>query len=380
MSVKKVLQPKGTRKLLALDGGGIRGMVAIAVLAELEEKLKVGLGRSGDSEFRLSDYFDYIGGTSTGAILAACLARGMSVQEIKAFYEESGKKMFDPARLLKRFNYKYENEALENKLKAEFKESDGKPSTLGCPSMKTLLMMVMRNATTDSPWPISNNPAAHYNNPNRPDCNLDIPLWQLVRASTAAPTFFPPEVVKLKEGRSFVFVDGGITSFNNPAFQLFTMATAEPYKLEWPTGEDKMLLVSIGTGNTANANKNLKPRDMNLIYSATSIPSALMFAAQNQQDFLCRMFGKCLVGGSLDREVKDMIGNQSPLKEKLFTYLRYDADISEEGLENLKLPNDVKASDVQQMDAVDQLDNLWRIGEAVAKRDFKIDHYSDFLN
>ena len=75
--------------------------------------------------------------------------------------------------------------------------------------------------------------------------------------------------------------------YNNPAFQLFLMATVEPYNLNWPTGEDQMLLVSIGTGLNPKANALLQPNEMNLIYNASSIPSALMFAAQNEQDLLC---------------------------------------------------------------------------------------------
>ena len=77
-----------------------------------------------------------------------------------------------------------------------------------------------------------NNPAAKYNQRDRKDCNLDLPLWQLVRASTAAPVYFPPEVVKLGR-KEFIFVDGGITTYNNPAFQLFLMATLPPYRLCW---------------------------------------------------------------------------------------------------------------------------------------------------
>ena len=60
---------------------------------------------------------------------------------------------------------------------------------------------------------------AKYNDPALEDCNLNLPLWQLVRASTAAPTYFPPEVVTVG-GQVFLFVDGGITTYNNPAFQL----------------------------------------------------------------------------------------------------------------------------------------------------------------
>src|SRR5206468_3062225 len=102
------------------------------------------------------------------------------------------------------------------------------------------------------------------------------PLWQLVRASTAAPTYFPPEMIEIGENR-FIFVDGGVTMYNNPAFQLFLMATVEPYNLRWQTGRDKMLVVSIGTGTAPGANKDLQTGQMNLLYNASSIPSALMF-------------------------------------------------------------------------------------------------------
>ena len=82
----------------------------------------------------------------------------------------------------------------------------GADTTLGSDRLRTLLMMVMRNVSTDSPGPIPNNPAPKYNDRARADCNLNIPLWQLVRASTAAPEYFPPEVVK--DGtHEFVFVE-----------------------------------------------------------------------------------------------------------------------------------------------------------------------------
>ena len=101
--------------------------------------------------------------------------------------------MFDQASLLRRFRYKFEDENLA----AMLQEVIGAETTLGSDRLQTLLMVVLRNATTDSPWPVSNNPYAKYNDPARPDCNLDLPLWQLVRASTAAPTYFPPEVVQI---------------------------------------------------------------------------------------------------------------------------------------------------------------------------------------
>ena len=322
MSIREKINPKnGPKKLLALDGGGIRGMITIEVLAKIESLLRSELGRGKD--FRLCGYFDYIAGTSTGAIIATCLSWGMSIDEVRKFYVESGKEMFEKARLLKRFRYTYKDEKISNKLKDVF----GPRTTFGSTKLNTLLMLVMRNATTDSPWIISNNPQAKYNNRKRADCNLNIPLWQLIRASTAAPVFFPPEVVDTGK-HQFVFVDGGITPYNNPAFQLFLMVTLAPYKLKWATGEDRMCVVSIGTGISPMANADLGPSDMNHLYNATRLPSALMFASLNEQDLLCRTFGKCLAGDVLDREVGDLIKQRGPVQPKLFTYVRYNAELT----------------------------------------------------
>jgi hypothetical protein len=53
--------------------------------------------------------------------------------------------------------------------------------------------------------------------------------------------------------QTFIFVDGGITVYNNPAFQLFLMATSDPYRLCWPVGRERLLLVSVGIGDTLNS-------------------------------------------------------------------------------------------------------------------------------
>ena len=376
MSVQEILSKTGPRKLLALDGGGIRWIITIEVLAKIESLLQEKLG--ADDKFLLADYFDYIAGTSTGAIIASCLSWGMRVSEVREFYINQGENMFDSASLLKQFQYKFEDKNLAQELREKFQEKDGSVATLGSSLLKTLLLMVMRNDTTDSPWPISNNPYARYNDPSRPDCNLQLPLWQLIRASTAAPTYFPPEVIEVEKGEPFVFVDGGITSFNNPAFQLFLMATTKPYKLNWPVGEDKMLLVSVGTGMTPSANKNLKPGEMNLLYNAGAIPSALMFAAQNQQDMLCRIFGKCLEGDIIDQEVGNMIDINAPGGKKLFTYVRYNADLSHEGLSALGLTQ-INPADVQKMDAVDKIKELQAVGKAIADQKVKKEHFVNFL-
>lgn len=135
-----------------------------------------------------------------------------------------------------------------------------------------------------------NNPAAKYNDRQLPDCNLELPLWQLVRASTAAPTYFPPEVIHVGT-RPFVFVDGAMTMYHNPAFQLFLMATTDVYQLGWEVGVDRLLLISIGSGNSTGTEGNLSPQEMNILYHASRMPAALLAAAQQEQDFLCRIFG-----------------------------------------------------------------------------------------
>ena len=368
MSYRDKLNKIGPRKLLACDGGGIRGIISIEVLARVEAELRKS---SGNPKLVLAGYFDYVAGTSTGAIIATLIALGLSADEIRDFYLRSGAEMFHKARLWERFRTKFESDKLSEMLR----DLIGEDTTLGSEKLHTLLMMVLRNATTDSPWPLSNNPAAKYNDTTRPGCNLKLPLWQLVRASTAAPTYFPPEVIHVDH--DFIFVDGGVTMYNNPAFQLFLMATSEPYRLCWSTGEDKMLLVSMGTGASANANNSLSPEEMNLIYNASTIPSALMAAALQEQDFLCRIFGKCVAGDLLDREVGTVLGQGIPNVPKLFTYARYNAELSREGLDALGLEH-INPVHVQQMDSVDHIGEMQEVGRTVAEQKVKAADFAAF--
>jgi uncharacterized protein len=370
-SLSQKLRPTPQKKLLALDGGGIRGVIALEVLARIEAILREEKA-GGSADFRLADYFDYIAGTSTGAIIAACLAIGMSASEISHFYHTSSKDMFSRAGYLQRFRYKY----VDEKLSAQLKDIFGAQTTLGSDRLQTLLMMVMRNATTDSPWPICNNPRAKFNDRSRPDCNLDLPLWQLVRASTAAPVYFPPESVRIGN-HNFLFVDGGVTTYNNPAFQLFLMATLEPYHLGWPAGANKMLLVSVGTGTAPSARETLQAKDMNLVYNAGRIPSALMFAALNEQDFLCRVFGECVTGPTLDSEVGDMKAQRGPVDSKLFTYMRLNAELSDKGLGDLGLAG-IRPEVVQSLDSIDHIHELKQIGQAVAQAQLRANLFADF--
>jgi len=386
--VEAKLKPEGAKKILACDGGGILGLMSVEILARIEADLRNALGRP---DLVLADFFDFVCGTSTGAIIAACVSAGMSMDQIREFYVGSGKQMFDKASIFSRLRYSYNDEPLAEKLRGELNKALGygpndPPATLGDEHLRTVLMMVLRNHTTDSPWPVSNNPRAKYNQRDRKDCNLNLPLWQLVRASTAAPTFFPPEVVTLAAGTpdeyQFIFVDGGVTTYNNPAFLAFQMATAAPYKMNWATGLDNLLIVSVGTGSAAKARPELQEDDLWLLDHAKSIPSALMNAASAGWDMACRTLGECRFGGQIDREIGDMVSNPGDSTNwtggKQFAYVRYDPDVTRAGLDDLGL-TEIDAAQVQVMDSVKYIPEIQRVGKAYADKHCDVAHLKGFV-
>jgi predicted acylesterase/phospholipase RssA len=382
------------RRMLSLDGGGIRGILTLQVLLKIETELAAHYYPQDPEKrqnFRLCQFFDYIGGTSTGAIIAAALAIGMSVQETINFYESFGKVAFSKHSL--RESWKiiyslYENGPLQQKLQQVY----GNDRDLSPDNLKTLLLVVTRNSTTDSAWPIGSNPAAKYNKPDRPDCNLKIPLWKIVRASTAAPVFFPPEVVQWDtndESKAFLFVDGGTTAYNNPAFLLWRMATEPAYKLEWEKGEQNLLIVSVGTGTTPALGNSAAAPETNLIAAAGNTLSALMHQVQVDQDMNCRTVGRCTYGAELDLEVGDLVprddaGNKIPLAQNLgrnFLYARYDLELTDKGLKNIDSQErllDIDPKPLQKLDAVDSIDELIRVGQVLGEK-VDLSHFGDFI-
>ncbi len=375
------------KKILACDGGGILGLISVEILARIEADLRAKLGKP---DLVLADWFDFVCGTSTGAMIAACISAGMSTDRIREFYVGSGEQMFDKASVFKRLHYSYNDEPLAKTLRDELNDALGyapgaSPATLGDERLRTLLMMVMRNHTTDSPWPVSNNPRAKYNQLARKDCNLRLPLWQLARASTAAPTYFPPEVVTFAPGTpdeyQFIFVDGGVTTYNHAAFLAFQMATAAPYKVNWATGTDRMLIVSVGTGGAAKARPGLEAGDLNILDHAKNIPSALMNAASAGWDMACRVLGECRHGGPIDREFGDMVavpGEPNWTGAKQFAYVRYDPDVSRQGLDDLGLP-EIDPASVQTLDSIKFIPEIQHVGNAYATTHFDLDHFRGFV-
>ncbi len=356
-----------TKRILSLDGGGIRGVIAIEVLVRIEAELRQRLNRP---DLVLADYFDLVAGTSTGAIIAAAVSLGWSTEKIRSFYLDRGGEMFDHSHWWQVMRHRYSGERLRELLQQEFQGV-----SLGSPELKTLLMLVMRNVTTDTPWIVSNNPACRFNRPERPDCQLHLPLWQLVRASTAAPSFFPPETIRVGE-HDFVFVDGSISSYTNPAFFAFLRAVAEPYDIGWPSGEDKILVVSVGTGTAPHRLDDFKADDYGLVQAATTVPTSLILSTVLEQDMLCRIFGRCRNGHQLDKEIGDLVGAQAPGGQHLFSYVRYNEELSQASLQRLGL-EDIDSKQVEKIDSTAHVDALVRIGRKVAEQ-VRPEHFDGF--
>lgn len=360
-----------SRKILSLDGGGIRGVITLEILIKLEKDLRKKLKK--DADFRLSDYFDYFGGTSTGAIIAAGLSIGMSANELLEFYTKKGKDMFDKSSLLKKWKSLYESGPLLKMLQDTFGKDTNMDIANG--NFKALLTVVTMNRSTDSPWPISNNPLARYNDKKRPDNNQNVKLYQLVRASTAAPAYFPPETLEWDAkdpSKTFVFVDGGVTPYNNPAFLLYRMATHSAYNLKWEKGEDKLLIVSVGTGSAASGGEY-----RNLGNTLLNLPTNLMYAIQIDQDINCRTFGRCTFGDTIDRELGDMVPKNKDTHRD-FLYVRYNADLSPQGLKALNLGH-LDAEKVGKMDSVKHIKDLQLVGAKTAMAQVNLDHLGTFV-
>jgi hypothetical protein len=366
------------KRLLALDGGGILGLISLQILKRIEDQLRP-YAREPE-QFVLRDFFDYIGGTSTGAIIAAGLALGWPVQRLIDFYEQFGSKMFKRAWLWKQPFHKYSARPLSDLLRQQIGEQtildlhdEGKLS-------KTKhLLIVTQNISTDSPWPVSTNPEAKYNLRERKDCNRNVPLWQLVRASTAAPTYFPPQEIQLeKENSSSLrkFEDGGVTPYNNPAFLLYRMATLPEYRCGWPVGEDKMMLVSVGTGCAVTPEPGLRAWGRYLLSNARSVPSGLMQRISVENDIKCRTIGRCVFGARIDGEIGDLkkpVMTGSDNLGRHFLYARYDPNVADDGLIEMGLAH--LTGRRFEMDDLSQLAALSTIGQQYAE---DVDIHRDF--
>lgn len=340
----------GAKRILSIDGGGVRGVVALAFLARIERMLESGYGRSA----RLCDHFDLIGGTSTGAIIATALALGYRTADIRDFYFKLGPRVFKRPKLrLPGWQAKFDARALSR----ELEEIIG-PRKLDSPDLQTGLGIMLKRIDTGSAWTLINNPRSIYWN-TPPDGqfigNRHYSLANVVRASTAAPHFFDPQEIEIAQGEIGLFVDGGLTPHNNPSLSLLLAAILPGHKLGWPTGPDKLTIVSVGAGTFRD-----RPRPEALRRSASAslaLRAMVQQIGDNQQLILTLMswFGEGALSWPINEEIGDL-ALVPPPTGALFRFLRYDlkletgwlkqslgADVSEAMLKQLRRFDDPEA-------------------------------------
>ena len=219
-------------------------------------------------------------------------------------------------------------------LQKEFADEDGLPALFGTQRLKTWLLIVVRNLSTGSAWPLLNHPEALYNRLTNTDgtdnlkSNLRIPLWQLIRASTAAPWFFPPERVTIAPGHEVEFIDGGITAYNNPSVIAYLMATLPTFPLKWTKGVNDLHVVSVGTGRV-RAQLGLHERwRLGRLGLAGKVPASLIEAAGQEQDLLMRTMGRCEHGAPLDSELGSLADEHAV--GDAFRYVRFNKSFSDQ--------------------------------------------------
>ncbi len=363
----------GPKRILALDGGGIRGILTLGYLKRLEDMLRARYG--GDPDFRLSDYFDLIGGTSTGSIIATGLAMGFSVERLQAIYRTLAGEVFKkPLLSLGLFSAKFPEEPLIEALTEHFGDH-----TLGSEELKTGVMIMTKRFDTGSPWVIHNNPRSKYFNPPHLDHtalpNRDFLLRQVVRASTAAPHYFQPERFPVAQGVDGAFVDGGVSAFNNPSLQLFMMATLKGFGYNWPVGVTKLLLVSVGTGYQ----KAKLTADEVLGMPAVQLAGMSLLGLMSECDWLGQTLLQWMSDSPTAIPINSEIGDLSDDLlggRKLLSYLRYNVRFDPAWLKE-KIGVEIDDKSVKSLTAMDQpknIDLLANLGTTAAAVQMKESH------
>ena len=220
-------------RILAVDGGGIRGIVPATVLVELQRRLPR----------PIVEYFDVVAGTSTGGLVASAVcAPGPSggprytPQQILEFYVRDCRQIFhrslgwvvESLGGLRR--PKYPAHGIEAFLEDRFDDTELRQA------LKPLVM-VSYDLTQRAPWVFSSVLAAD-------EASRNYLLRDACRASTAAPTYFPAATARSLAGDARELVDGGVCA-NDPVLAAFVVA-------ERLYPGRPLALVSLGTGNFTN--------------------------------------------------------------------------------------------------------------------------------
>ena len=280
-TLKQHLFDPGPKRILSLDGGGVRGLITLGMLQQVEDVLKQRSGKGDD--FRLSDYFDLIGGTSTGALIATLLALGETVEDIKKLYMRMCPRIFKKGSWFTGLKSKFDSNAFDAIVAEEFKKvlrdsgvNPDKEPSMDTHLLRTGIALVTKRVDSDAVWVLTNNPKNKFWDRNsepwndywaKPEHseiqfypNRDYLLRKVAQASASAPFYFDPIEFKISDNEQGLFFDGGASPNNNPSSELFLMSTLKsfsedktiprhsPHGFGWQTGADNLYMLSLGTG------------------------------------------------------------------------------------------------------------------------------------
>ena len=209
-----------TKRILTIDGGGVKGTFPASFLATVEEAT----GKS------ISDYFDLIVGTSTGGIIALGLGLGWPAQDLVDFYEEYGPRIFRQASFWRRlgsvFNAKYDPEPLHRALEENFRDARIGESTV---------RLVIPSVNLD------NGEVHLYKTAHHPRLELDYKekAVDAARATSSAPTYFPSFI----SSTGVPLIDGGVWANNPMAVAVVEALTT----LRWSREQIKLLSLGCTT-------------------------------------------------------------------------------------------------------------------------------------
>ena len=256
------------KKVLSIDGGGIRGILPALFLHEMEKSLNK----------PVSQIFDLIAGTSTGGILALCLSAPdkdgnpkFSALDILNLYEEEGKRIFKKSlwrsttSVGNLTNSKFPIEGIEEVLEIYLGQTK---------LSESLTSLIIPSYEIERRMPFFFKSRHAKNNPD-----YDFKMKEVARATSAAPTYF--ESLKLAANPPadyFALIDGGVFA-NNPAM----CAYAEAKKVFG--NEDDIMLVSVGTGQHTRSIPYEESKDWGLLEWARPMLSVVFDGVSATVDY-----------------------------------------------------------------------------------------------
>ena len=360
------------KRMLTLDGGGVRGAISLGFLERLETVIEEIEGRPT----LLCDWFDLIGGTSTGAIIAGALALGYRAADVRKFYQSLGPRVFRRSFWrLAGFISKFDRRSLIAELDTILGDR-----TLGSDDIRTGLGVVAKRLDTGSCWVLTNNPRSKFWDTPADGSfigNQHYLLSKLIRASAAAPHYFDPEMIEIVPNTApGMFIDGALTPHNNPSLQLFLYVALPQYGLSWPLGPENLTIVSIGTGSFR---PHVSLKELAWIRPIGMAIRALGGQiAESSQLVLTLMswLGDCSTAWPINSELNDLAVVPAPFGQPLFRFLRYDIRLEQGWLaRELGLTIDERTlSRYELIDTPENIPAIYELGKQAAARQIKREH------